>query len=479
MRKLTAVVLLLLGIQIFSIQIFAESAYIGGTSQIQESNEPVIRHISGTIRLPGNEIAENPIQCRILLLDREQITEDGVVDSVPTEITAILPQGANQVEYRFDYSCGAYQDPVLIDCRISGDDGYTEDNFYAGDSTTPYWYRAVPQEVSGKDSEGVNFTVSAAVQIRGEFKLPEAPEQSGPTLAVTMRAFSDMGTPEKDDDFTIEKDMVFFYGASNEYTLAVPDEPSGYIVSYRLHSFYDSHPYVYNGIPTSGYYDSTGIKQLKTYSEKISPQSGCADEIDFAPPAYDYEGLTDVKTHWAKSYIYEMTARGILSTKDASDTFRPDDCVTRGECVEAAIGLFGLNETASEPIFNDVTSDTPYYKAVTTAYHCGLIKGCPDGNFYPNDPITRQDMEVILYRGIVGRFQLEPDQINIMAVGDPSLISDKDEIAPYAYDAVALCFQYYIDMFKTDNRSNPRATLTRGELASEFYRCLKFLDRNL
>lgn len=454
-----------------------------GNQQVSQSREfdvYIMRHISGTIRLPDNELAANPIECSILFLNREELAGDKAVDPLPTVMRTVIPEGANKVDYQYDYPCNAFRDPVVIDCRISGDNRYTEDNFYTGDSNTPYWYQATQLDVSAKDSAGVDFTLTKAKQISGKFTLPKETARSGPTLQVKISAFSDMGTQDDKDDITIEKNMVFNYGESNDYTLVVPDGSSNYIISYHLPGYYDSYPYVYNGIPTGGYYNSTGIKQLKVYAEKISLTNGNVDGIDFKPAAYDYNGLKDVETHWANPYIYEMVARGIFGTKGSANTFKPDDYVTRGECAETAAKLFGLDETASIQIFSDVKPNNPYFKSISAAYHSGLIKGYPGGNFNPDGLITHQDAEVILYRGIVGYFKLDPNKIKYIVAGDPLSISDKDKISPYAYDAVSLCFKYYINMFRNDDkRSNPQNKITRSGLASEFYRCLKFLDSNL
>ncbi len=75
--------------------------------------------------------------------------------------------------------------------------------------------------------------------------------------------------------------------------------------------------------------------------------------------------------------------------------------------------------------------------------------------------------------------KIDLNEISYFVSGDPQSIRDKDAISPYAYDAVSLCFKYYINMFKTDFLSHPQDSMTRGELAAEFYRCLKFIDRNL
>jgi len=75
--------------------------------------------------------------------------------------------------------------------------------------------------------------------------------------------------------------------------------------------------------------------------------------------------------------------------------------------------------------------------------------------------------------------KIDPNEINNYVVGDPSSIRDEENISTYAYDAVSLCFKYYINMFKNNHCSNPQDKMTKGELASEFYRCLKLLNSNL
>jgi hypothetical protein len=500
MKKYVIIIFLLLGAQLFSMPAFAQSidADIASDQEFsssdsnqsftipfsgsagEEAKNAAMRHILGTIRLPENQIAAGPIECRILLLERKQIESERAVNPVPTEITAVIPQGVNKVDYHFDYLSPAYQAPIIIDCRVAGDNRYTEDNFYAGSSTTPYWYLATQMEVPEKGSIGIDFTLTKAKQISGKFTLPKERERSTPALIVTVRAFSDMGTQDENDDIAIEKKLDFNYGESNGYTLAVPAEPSDYIVSYRLPDYYNSYPSVINGIPVNGYYSSTGIKQLKPYAERISLINGGADGIDFKPVPYDYSGLSDIKNHWAGPYIYDLAARGILGQKGSANTFKPDDFATRGECADAAAKLFGLDNTAAVQVFHDITPDSPYFQSASAAYRFGLINGCPDGNFNPDALITRQDAEVILYRGMMNYFEMASNKIKGLAVEDPSLISDKEKISPYAYDAVSFCFKYYINMFKnTDYRSNPQENMARCILASEFYRCLKFLDGNL
>jgi hypothetical protein len=51
---------------------------------------------------------------------------------------------------------------------------------------------------------------------------------------------------------------------------------------------------------------------------------------------------------------------------------------------------------AKQMNFSDVTKDNPKYKHMKTCYDAGLINGYEDGTFRPKNPITREDVCVIL-----------------------------------------------------------------------------------
>lgn len=55
-------------------------------------------------------------------------------------------------------------------------------------------------------------------------------------------------------------------------------------------------------------------------------------------------------------------------------------------------------DTASEKSFKDVKQGAWYYNAVIWAADNGIVKGYEDGCFYPNRPITREQMVTMLYR---------------------------------------------------------------------------------
>ena len=58
----------------------------------------------------------------------------------------------------------------------------------------------------------------------------------------------------------------------------------------------------------------------------------------------------------------------------------------------------GLNGFMTGIKYSDVTADRNTYKAIQTVTEAGLMKGFSDGTFRPDDPVTREQLAVVLKR---------------------------------------------------------------------------------
>ena len=110
----------------------------------------------------------------------------------------------------------------------------------------------------------------------------------------------------------------------------------------------------------------------------------------FAENAYSqaYNDLDD--NHWAFEKINLLTQDGVLSGYP-DGTFRPNEQVTRAEFATMVIkGLNQQNSKINEIIkFKDLPEKHWAYKTVEQAANFDLIKGTPEGYFYPQEPVTR------------------------------------------------------------------------------------------
>lgn len=92
--------------------------------------------------------------------------------------------------------------------------------------------------------------------------------------------------------------------------------------------------------------------------------------------------------------VYE---KGLMN--GTSDTaFRPYTTTSRGMIVTILWRLEGEPTAKSANPYADVSTGAYYAKAVAWAAENGIVKGYDNGNFGPNDPITREQLAAILYR---------------------------------------------------------------------------------
>lgn len=93
-------------------------------------------------------------------------------------------------------------------------------------------------------------------------------------------------------------------------------------------------------------------------------------------------------------YVYEHD----LMTGTSATTFAPDMTTTRSMIATILWRLEGSPEVDYAMTFTDVASSTWYTEAVRWAASEGIITGYGNGDFGPDDPITREQMATMLYR---------------------------------------------------------------------------------
>ena len=101
---------------------------------------------------------------------------------------------------------------------------------------------------------------------------------------------------------------------------------------------------------------------------------------------------SDIIDHWAESNIKQAMENGWI---DTTNTFRPNDSITRAEFIKIVNRRFNFTEV-EDITFTDVDKDAWYYEEVQKAVKVGYIKGNGDNTFEPNNPITREEVAVII-----------------------------------------------------------------------------------
>ena len=174
----------------------------------------------------------------------------------------------------------------------------------------------------------------------------------------------------------------------------------------------------------------------------------------------DFQDLDSVE--WARTAINGLAMRGMISGRDQY-TFDPNANITRAEYCQILMGAITALNAKGESTFADVPSTAWYYNAVSVASQLGIVSGYGDGNFGPNDLITRQDMALMTYKTAkIMNKSLEPVNAEIT-------FEDSHEISDYAFEAVMTLQKAGIINGMTDTTFEPHSNATRAQSAKVIF----------
>lgn len=181
--------------------------------------------------------------------------------------------------------------------------------------------------------------------------------------------------------------------------------------------------------------------------------------------------FTDLNGHWAANEVTMLASKTIIQGTSDKE-FSPNAPVTRAEFTAMLVGALGLTGPQANPnrSFTDVNSGAWYASAVATAVENGLIEGFADGEFRPNEQITRQQMSVLLVRGLKLAGAETP-------AGNPSAIlagfEDRSQIGAWAEEAAAIAVESGLMKGRGNGSFAPEASSTRAEAATVLARMLR------
>lgn len=108
--------------------------------------------------------------------------------------------------------------------------------------------------------------------------------------------------------------------------------------------------------------------------------------------------FADTTNHWARSSISRWSSYGVVAGYD-NGNFGPNDQITRAQMAVILSRVFGWQEVA-ENTFCDLSGSEWYAASILKAKAAGVLNGDNAGNARPNDPITRQEAAVMLSRAL-------------------------------------------------------------------------------
>lgn len=174
-------------------------------------------------------------------------------------------------------------------------------------------------------------------------------------------------------------------------------------------------------------------------------------------------GLTEldgIKGHWAEQPLLYAVGLGILQG-DEQGRLEPNRRAKRAEAMTLLWRAYGSEEAPAAGTFSDVAADAWYQPAVAWAEANGIVNGI-DGNFRPNDELSREQAVTLLYR----LYCAETGEKPALAGAALAQFSDAKRVSPWAKDAFAWAAETGVITGNDKGKLEPERAVTRAELAS-------------
>ena len=169
---------------------------------------------------------------------------------------------------------------------------------------------------------------------------------------------------------------------------------------------------------------------------------------------------TDIENHWGKEYIIQAMEKGIFNGY-GDGTFKPDNSISRLEVTSIIARTFELTPTNATLPFTDLSNSyAPMVEELKSVYSAGIVLGDGLGKFNPNNPVTREEIALMLMRAsekVSGIPFVPKESSQFSDVGNLSEDSKRAISFLYEKGAVDLAKEY-----------DPKRGLTRAEAAKIF-----------
>ena len=169
-----------------------------------------------------------------------------------------------------------------------------------------------------------------------------------------------------------------------------------------------------------------------------------------------YQFLDADKTHWAYEYINDLYQQDII--KGVSETsFAPQKNTSRAQFAVMLSRTLGLSTTSESKKFSDAPDWAE--KEIQALFEAKIITGKENGDFAPNEIVTREQMAAMLVRAY--EFKMNTS----IEVAKEKIYQDNNHISVYAMEDVQKVNQLGIMQGKTNNTFAPKDASTRAQAA--------------
>lgn len=169
-------------------------------------------------------------------------------------------------------------------------------------------------------------------------------------------------------------------------------------------------------------------------------------------------------TSWYYHDVDRVVSQQLMTTDHLA--FSPERMVTRRDLVTVLHRMADQPEPQGTYAFPDVTDSDSAYDAIMWAAEQHILSGFEDGTIRPDDPVTREQLSVVLYQmhsnasdsGHMGQHPSSQTELHSF--------EDWESIQSYAWDAVVWAVRSGILRGVSDTSFSPGGTVTRAQLSS-------------
>jgi len=181
--------------------------------------------------------------------------------------------------------------------------------------------------------------------------------------------------------------------------------------------------------------------------------------------------FSDISNYpWAKDAINYLYKNKIINGI-GNGLYAPAANVKRADFLIMLMNAFGIDSDKSESGFADVPASKYYAKAVGAAKAIGIAAGDNNGNFRPEEFISRQDMMVLAYRTLVTQnYEIVEDSSGL------DKFADKESVSEYARESLNSMVKAKI-VNGTGSNIEPKNNTTRAQSAVIIYNICQYINK--
>ena len=322
-----------------------------------------------------------------------------------------------------------------------------------------------------KAEEGETFTATITGSVSKSVKVEN---KSGSSITVTIN-----GVPQTIAAGATSSDFTYTYtpptgggggGGSTSYAVTLPSDVENGSLSVSPSRASKGTKVTITVKPDAGYEldaltvtDKSGkvVELTKVSNGKYTftmPASQVTIKASFQETASPVDSFVDVDENaWYYQAVKYAVEKGLMSGTGGT-TFAPGLTLSRSMIAQMLYALEGKPAVPNSS-FTDVSSGAWYADAAAWAQSMGVITGYDNGAFGPDDPLTREQLTLILYN--YARLK----GYDISARGDLSAFTDGDSTSSWARESMTWAVGAGLLSGQGMGMLAPTGTATRAEVA--------------